>query len=88
MVMIDNKNISSVLSKMGVNLCVGLDGKKCFRPRRDKGRLCKECHRAYMKAYMSSKRGSSTNKVLGASTESNRANVVDGYDFNQDEQYN
>lgn len=47
-------------------------GRKCFRPRREKGRLCKECHREYMKGFMAKKRGKG------------RERFVDGYDLNQD----
>ena len=72
MVMIDNENISKVLGKIGVKLCSGLEGNKCWRARRNKGRLCKECHREYMREFMQKRVGS-------------REKVIDGYDFNQDQ---
>lgn len=85
MVMIKLENIAQVLSeKTGFKQCVGLSGKKCFRGRRPKGRLCVECHRIYMKEFMARKRWSkNTSKTFGTSESSNRSAVVDGYDFRQ-----
>lgn len=72
MIRIDNHNLASVLSKRGVKMCGGLENRKCFRPRREKGRLCAECHRDYMHGYMAKKR------------DGGRARVSDGYDFSQE----
>ena len=72
MIMIDSDNLVSVLGKKGIKICGGLSGRKCWKPRRDKGRLCVECHREYMRGYMAKQRGSG------------RVRVVDDYDFNQE----
>lgn len=53
-----------------IKICVGLKGRTCNNVRRVKGRLCKACHRLYMKQWRAG--------------EGSRARVVDGYDFNQD----
>lgn len=71
MIMIDNQNLSKVLSKLGAKPCSGLQGRKCFRPRSGNERLCKECHRDKMRAWRLKKK-------------ENRSQVVDGYDFNQE----
>lgn len=71
MIMITNETLSGILAKKGLKLCSGLEGKKCFRPRRSNGRLCKECHRDAMRS-------------LRAKASGKRERVVDGYDFNQE----
>ncbi len=57
MVEINLSNLASVLSGKGVKLCVGVGGKKCFRPRNGKERLCKECHREVMREWRRKKSG-------------------------------
>lgn len=73
MIMLDNHNLRDILDKK-MKLCSGLNGADCYRPRRPKGALCKECHKIYMRGYMRNKRAG-----LGK-----RSGVIDGYDFNQD----
>ena len=76
MIMVDSHNISFVLNKIGVRLCSGLEGRKCFKSRQKGGRLCGECYRNYMKIYMKKKRSG------------NRIKTFDGYDFDQTNQTN
>ena len=75
MIMIDKDNLSSVLGKLGHKVCSGLGGRKCMRPRRNKGWLCVECHREYMREFMRKRAG------MG------REEVIDGYNFNQEPGY-
>ena len=73
MIIVDNHNLSSILGKVsGIKLCSGLEGKKCFRQRRNKGWLCIECHRKYMKEFMRKKK----NNRIGVD--------ADGYNFSQE----
>ena len=72
MIMIDNENLSSILGKLGTKICTGSEGRKCSRPRRNCGRLCKECHRDYMR------------KLRSGVKVSGRVREIDGYDFNQE----
>lgn len=37
---------------MRKSTCSGLNGVKCLRPRRERGNLCRECNRIYMRGYM------------------------------------
>jgi len=55
--MINPDNISKVFAEKKGKMCIGLEGKACFNPRREKGWLCPECHKAYMRDYMRKKRG-------------------------------
>ena len=73
MVMINLSNIASVLGKVGIKICSGINGKKCMNMRRDGGRLCLVCHKTYMKENRKGTRS--------------RVRVVGDYDFNQTSEY-
>jgi hypothetical protein len=68
---INTNNIADILSGLGHKTCVGIKGRKCLRPRRNRGRLCVDCHREYMREYMRKK------------SNSGRVRVVDDYNMDQ-----
>ena len=71
---IDIHNLDKVLGDIGVKFCTGTKGNKCYGRRRKGGRLCLQCHRDYM-------------RELRESGDGRRAEVVNGYDFNQESRY-
>ena len=86
MVLITKENLVGILEDRGIKICIGIKGKKCFRRRRDRGRLCSECHRDYMKEYRQKKAGTFKEKIpfqTVTTTEMSKVEKID-YEFSQE----